>query len=53
MNENNDVKLTKLEHEGDPRLAGELVDGVETATISLLQLTELPPAQSQTPTYSF
>jgi len=41
------IALTKFSHESDPRLAGELVDGVQSARASLLQLRDLPPTQPQ------
>lgn len=41
------MKLTKFSHESDPWLAGNLVDGVQSAYISLLQLRHLPPTEPQ------
>ena len=42
--EKNETKLTKFSHECDPRLEGNLIDVVQSACISLLQLRHLPPA---------
>lgn len=46
---NVEIKLTKFGHESYPRLADILVNGVQSACISLLKLRQLPPAQPQTP----
>lgn len=40
--------LTQISHEGDPGLAGVLVDWVQKAHISFFQLRRLLPAQPQT-----
>lgn len=35
--------LTEFGHEGDPRLTGELVEGVQGANVTLLQLGQVSP----------